>query len=324
MGFDFGNIKKDNHIKTIDITYQYIVNEFNNLNEVYRNAKYKILDTGNFDYSLTFTHDLSKDNNNNELCLGGTYTVAMDKLIDIEKYLYSVIPMQSIEAFLKVSPTLRFISGDPQYIEKRLAIIDRLNQMASMLGNTENKQQTEDEVLAETYNNMMEQLDPFPHLHDYAHCLVFNKLIVDTPVDIIFKDSSFIKALYNIKFYNTTHIIIAGYFDYNTWIDLKYTFPGKYINEYSYASLNSMIVIGMLVFEIPYVPDEEMYKTQIQFKLAWQETMRKYNATHTKSTRIFNTTFNEVVQKYEPKPEDLTYTSINVIDPAKIFNICNI
>ena len=320
MGFDFGKVKDTKNIKTIDITYQYIVDEFNNLTNIYH-TNYKMIDTGNFDYSLTFIHELSSDNNNNVLYLGGTYTVNMEHLIDNKKYLYTIIPIQTIEAYLNISPTLSIISGDPQYIEKRLAIMDRLKQMASMLGNTENKQQTEDEVLAEAYNNMMERLDPFPHLHEYSHCLVFNKLIVDTPVNIIFKDSPFIKALYNTKIYNTTHIIIAGYFDYNTWMDLKYTFPGKYINEYSYASLNSLIVIGILVFEIPYVPDEEMYKTQIAFKLAWEETLKKYNATHTKSTRIFNTTFNEVVKKYDPPAEDLTYTSINVIDPAKIFNI---
>ena len=320
MAFDFGKVKGTKNIKTIDTTYQYIVNEFNNLTNIYH-TNYKMLDTGNFDYSLTFIHELSSDNNNNELYLGGTYTVNMKHLIDNEKYLYTIIPIQTIEAYLNISPTLRIISGDPQYIEKRLAIMDRLKQMASMLGNTENKQQTEEEVLAEAYNNMMERLDPFPHLHEYSHCLVFNKLIVDTPVNIIFNDSPFIKALYNTKFYNTTHIIIAGYFDYNTWVELKYTFPGKYTKEYSYNSLNSMIVIGMLVFEIPYVPDEEMYKTQIAFKLAWEETLKKYNATHTKSTRIFNTTFNDVVKKYDPPAEDLTYASINVIDPAKIFNI---
>ena len=318
MAFDFGKVKGTKNIKTIDTTYQYIVNEFNNLTNIYH-TNYKMIDTGNFDYSLTFIHELSSDNNN-ELYLGGTYTVNMKQLIDNEKYLYTVIPIQTIEAYLNISPTLSIISGDPQYIEKRLAIIDRLNHLSSMLGNIENKQQTEDEVLAETYNNMMEQLDPFPHLHEYSHCLVFNKLIVDTSVDIIFKDSPFIKALYNIKFYNTTHIIIAGNFDYDTWVELKYTFPGIYTKEYSYNS-NSMIVIGMLVFEIPYVPDEEMYKTQIQFKLAWEETLKKYNATLTKSTRIFNTTFNDVVKKYDPPTEDLTYARINVIDPSKIFNI---
>ena len=320
MGFDFGKVKDTKNIKTIDTAYQYIVDEFNNLTNIYH-INYKMIDTGNFDYSLTFIHELSSDNNNNELYLGGTYTVNMKHLIDNEKYLYTVIPIQTIEAYLNISPTLSIISGDPQYIEKRLAIMDRLKQLSSMLGNTENKQQTEEEVLAEAYNNMMERLDPFPHLHEYSHCLVFNKLIVDTPVDIIFKDSPFIKALYNTKFYNTTHIIIAGYFDYNTWAELKYTFPGKYINEYSYASLNSLIVIGILVFEIPYVPDEEMYKTQIAFKLAWEETLKKYNATLKKSTRIFNTTFNDVVKKYDPSSEDLTYAGINVIDPAKIFNI---
>ena len=320
MAFDFGKVKDNKNIKTIDTTYQYIVNEFNNLTNIYH-TNYKMIDTGNFDYSLTFIHELSSDNNNNELYLGGTYTVNMKHLIDNEKYLYTIIPIQTIEAYLNISPTLSIISGDPQYIEKRLAIMDRLKQLSSMLGNTENKQQTEEKVLAEAYNNMMERLDPFPHLHEYAHCLVFNKLIVDTPVDIIFNDSPFIKALYNTKFYNTTHIIIAGYFDYNTWAELKYTFPGKYTKEYSYNSLNSMIVIGMLVFEIPYVPDEEMYKTQIQFKLAWEETLKKYNATLTKSTRIFNTTFNDVVKKYDPPAEDLTYASINVIDPSKIFNI---
>ena len=320
MAFDFGKVKDTKNIKTIDTTYQYIVDEFNNLTNIYH-TNYKMLDTGNFDYSLTFIHELSSDNNNNELYLGGTYTVNMEQLIDNEKYLYTVIPIQTIEAYLNISPTLSVISADPQYIEKRLAIMDRLKHLSSMLGNTENKQQTEEEVLAETYNNMMERLDPFPHLHGYSHCLVFNKLIVDTPVDIIFNDSPFIKALYNTKFYNTTHIIIAGNFDYNTWIELKYTFPGKYTKEYSYNSLNSMIVIGMLVFEIPYVPDEEMYKTQIQFKLAWEETLKKYNATLTKSTRIFNTTFNDVVKKYDPPAEDLTYAGINVIDPSKIFNI---
>ena len=320
MAFDFGKVKDTKNIKTIDTTYQYIVDEFNNLTNIYH-TNYKMIDTGNFDYSLTFIHELSSDNNNNELYLGGTYTVNMKHLIDNEKYLYTVIPIQTIEAYLNISPTLSIISGDPQYIEKRLAIMDRLNHLSSMLGNTENKQQTEDEVLAETYNNMMEQLDPFPHLHEYSHCLVFNKLIVDTPVDIIFNDSPFIKALYNTKFYNTTHIIIAGNFDYDTWVELKYTFPGKYTKEYSYNSLNSMIVIGMLVFEIPYVPDEEMYKTQIQFKLAWEETLKKYNATLTKSTSIFNTTFNDVVKKYDPPAEDLTYAGINVIDPSKIFNI---
>ena len=320
MGFDFGKVKDTKNIKTVDTTYQYIVDEFNNLTNIYH-TNYKMINTGNFDYSLTFIHELSSDNNNNELYLGGTYTVNMKYLIDNEKYLYTIIPIQTIEAYLNISPTLSIISGDPQYIEKRLAIMDRLKQLSSMLGNTENKQQTEEEVLAEAYNNMMERLDPFPHLHEYSHCLVFNKLIVDTPVDIIFKDSPFIKALYNTKFYNTTHIIIAGYFDYNTWAELKYTFPGKYINEHSYASLNSMIVIGMLIFEIPYAPDEEMYKTQIEFKLAWEETLKKYNATLTKSTRIFNTTFNDVVKKYDPPAEDLTYASINVIDPAKIFNI---
>ena len=320
MGFDFGKVKDTKNIKTIDTAYQYIVDEFNNLTNIYH-INYKMIDTGNFDYSLTFIHELSSDNNNNELYLGGTYTVNMKHLIDNEKYLYTVIPIQTIEAYLNISPTLSIISGDPQYIEKRLAIMDRLKQMSSMLGNIENKQQTEEEVLAEAYNNMMERLDPFPHLHEYSHCLVFNKLIVDSPVNIIFKDSPFIKALYNIKFYNTTHIIIAGYFDYNTWAELKYTFPGKYINEYSYASLNSLIVIGILVFEIPYVPDEEMYKTQIAFKLAWEETLKKYNATLKKSTRIFNTTFNDVVKKYDPSSEDLTYAGINVIDPAKIFNI---
>ena len=320
MGFDFSKVKDTKNIKTIDTTYQYIVDEFNNLTNIYH-TNYKMIDTGNFDYSLTFIHELSSDNNNNILYLGGTYTVNMEYLIDNKKYLYTIIPIQTIEAYLNISPTLSIISGDPQYIEKRLAIMDRLKQMASMLGNTENKQQTEEEVLAETYNNMMERLDPFPHLHEYSHCLVFNKLIVDTPVNIIFKDSPFIKALYNTKIYNTTHIIIAGYFDYNTWMDLKYTFPGKYINEYSYASLNSLIVIGILVFEIPYVPDEEMYKTQIAFKLAWEETLKKYNATLTKSTRIFNTTFNDVVKKYDPPAEDLTYAGINVIDPSKIFNI---
>ena len=320
MAFDFGKVKDTKNIKTIDTTYQYIVDEFNNLTNIYH-TNYKMLDTGNFDYSLTFIHELSSDNNNNELYLGGTYTVNMKHLIDNEKYLYTVIPIQTIEAYLNISPTLSVISADPQYIEKRLAIMDRLKHLSSMLGNTENKQQTEDEVLAETYNNMMEQLDPFPHLHEYSHCLVFNKLIVDTPVDIIFNDSPFIKALYNTKFYNTTHIIIAGNFDYDTWVELKYTFPGKYTKEYSYNSLNSMIVIGMLVFEIPYVPDEEMYKTQIQFKLAWEETLKKYNATLTKSTRIFNTTFNDVVKKYDPPAEDLTYAGINVIDPSKIFNI---
>ena len=320
MGFDFGKVKDTKNIKTIDTAYQYIVDEFNNLTNIYH-INYKMIDTGNFDYSLTFIHEFSSDNNNNELYLGGTYTVNMKHLIDNEKYLYTVIPIQTIEAYLNISPTLSIISGDPQYIEKRLAIMDRLKQMSSMLGNIENKQQTEEEVLAEAYNNMMERLDPFPHLHEYSHCLVFNKLIVDTPVNIIFKDSPFIKALYNIKFYNTTHIIIAGYFDYNTWMELKYTFPGKYINEYSYASLNSLIVIGILVFEIPYVPDEEMYKTQIAFKLAWEETLKKYNATLKKSTRIFNTTFNDVVKKYDPSSEDLTYAGINVIDPAKIFNI---
>lgn len=320
MAFDFGKVKDNKNIKTIDTTYQYIVNEFNNLTNIYH-TNYKMINTGNFDYSLTFIHELSSDNNNNELYLGGTYTVNMKPLIDNEKYLYTVIPIQTIEAYLNISPTLSVISADPQYIEKRLAIMDRLKQMSSMLGNTENKQQTEEEVLAETYNNMMERLDPFPHLHGYSHCLVFNKLIVDTPVDIIFNDSPFIKALYNTKFYNTTHIIIAGNFDYNTWMDLKYTFPGKYTKEYSYNSLNSMVVIGMLVFEIPYVPDEEMYKTQIQFKLAWEETLKKYNATLTKSTRIFNTTFNDVVKKYDPPAEDLTYAGINVIDPSKIFNI---
>ena len=320
MGFDFGKVKDTKNIKTIDTAYQYIVDEFNNLTNIYH-INYKMIDTGNFDYSLTFIHEFSSDNNNNELYLGGTYKVNMKHLIDNEKYLYTVIPIQTIEAYLNISPTLSIISGDPQYIEKRLAIMDRLKQMSSMLGNIENKQQTEEEVLAEAYNNMMERLDPFPHLHEYSHCLVFNKLIVDSPVNIIFKDSPFIKALYNIKFYNTTHIIIAGYFDYNTWAELKYTFPGKYINEYSYASLNSLIVIGILVFEIPYVPDEEMYKTQIAFKLAWEETLKKYNDTLTKSTRIFNTTFNEVVKKYDPPTEDLTYASINVIDPSKIFNI---
>ena len=320
MGFDFGKVKDTKNIKTIDTAYQYIVDEFNNLTNIYH-TNYKMIDTGNFDYSLTFIHEFSSDNNNNELYLGGTYTVNMKHLIDNEKYLYTVIPIQTIEAYLNISPTLSIISGDPQYIEKRLAIMDRLKQMSSMLGNIENKQQTEEEVLAEAYNNMMERLDPFPHLHEYSHCLVFNKLIVDSPVNIIFKDSPFIKALYNIKFYNTTHIIIAGYFDYNTWMKLKYTFPGKYINEYSYASLNSLIVIGILVFEIPYVPDEEMYKTQIAFKLAWEETLKKYNATLKKSTRIFNTTFNDVVKKYDPSSEDLTYAGINVIDPAKIFNI---
>jgi len=320
MGFDFGKVKDTKNIKTIDTAYQYIVDEFNNLTNIYH-INYKMIDTGNFDYSLTFIHEFSSDNNNNELYLGGTYTVNMKHLIDNEKYLYTVIPIQTIEAYLNISPTLSIISGDPQYIEKRLAIMDRLKQMSSMLGNIENKQQTEEEVLAEAYNNMMERLDPFPHLHEYSHCLVFNKLIVDSPVNIIFKDSPFIKALYNIKFYNTTHIIIAGYFDYNTWVELKYTFPGKYINEYSYASLNSIIVIGILVFEIPYVPDEEMYKTQIAFKLVWEETLKKYNATHTKSTRIFNTTFNDVVKKYDPSAEDLTYAGINVINPSKIFNI---
>lgn len=320
MAFDFGKVKDTKNIKTIDTTYQYIVDEFNNLTNIYH-TNYKMLDTGNFDYSLTFIHELSSDNNNNELYLGGTYTVNMEQLIDNEKYLYTVIPIQTIEAYLNISPTLSVISADPQYIEKRLAIMDRLKHLSNMLGNIENKQQTEEEVLAETYNNMMERLDPFPHLHGYSHCLVFNKLIVDTPVDIIFNDSPFIKALYNTKFYNTTHIIIAGNFDYNTWIELKYTFPGKYTKEYSYNSLNSMIVIGMLVFEIPYVPDEEMYKTQIQFKLAWEETLKKYNATLTKSTRIFNTTFNDVVKKYDPPAEDLTYAGINVIDPSKIFNI---
>ena len=80
-----------------------------------------------------------------------------------------------------------------------------------------------------------------------------------------------------------------------------------------------MIVIGMLVFEIPYVPDEEMYKTQITFKLAWQKTLKKYNATLTKSTRILNTT--DIVKKYDPSSEDLTYAGINVIEPSKIFNI---
>ena len=320
MAFDFGKVKDTKNIKTIDTTYQYIVDEFNNLTNIYH-TNYKMLDTGNFDYSLTFIHELSSDNNNNELYLGGTYTVNMEQLIDNEKYLYTVIPIQTIEAYLNISPTLSVISADPQYIEKRLAIMDRLKHLSNMLGNIENKQQTEEEVLAETYNNMMERLDPFPHLHGYSHCLVFNKLIVDTPVDIIFNDSPFIKALYNTKFYNTTHIIIAGNFDYNTWMDLKYTFPGKYTKEYSYNSLNSMIVIGMLVFEIPYVPDEEMYKTQIQFKLAWEETLKKYNATLTKSTRIFNTTFNDVVKKYDPPAEDLTYAGINVIDPSKIFNI---
>ena len=320
MAFDFGKVKDIKNIKTIDTTYQYIVDEFNNLTNIYH-INYKMIDTGNFDYSLTFIHELSSDNNNNVLYLGGTYTVNMESLIDNKKYLYTIIPIQTIEAYVNISPTLSIISGDPQYIEKRLAIMDRLNQMASVLGNTENKQQTEEEVLAEAYNNMMERLDPFPHLHEYSHCLVFNKLVVDTPVNIIFKDSPFIKALYNTKFYNTTHIIIAGYFDYNTWVELKYTFPGKYINEYSYASLNSMIVIGILVFEIPYVPDEEMYKTQITAKLAWEETLKKYNATLKKSTRIFNTTFNEEVKKYDPPAEDLTCASINVIDPAKIFNI---
>ena len=320
MAFDFGKVKDIKNIKTIDTTYQYIVDEFNNLTNIYH-INYKMIDTGNFDYSLTFIHELSSDNNNNVLYLGGTYTVNMESLIDNKKYLYTIIPIQTIEAYVNISPTLSIISGDPQYIEKRLAIMDRLNHLASMLGNTENKQQTEEEVLAEAYNNMMERLDPFPHLHEYSHCLVFNKLVVDTPVNIIFKDSPFIKALYNTKFYNTTHIIIAGYFDYNTWMELKYTFPGKYINEYSYASLNSLIVIGILVFEIPYVPDEEMYKTQITFKLAWEETLKKYNATLKKSTRIFNTTFNEEVKKYDPPAEDLTCASINVIDPAKIFNI---
>ena len=320
MAFDFGKVKDIKNIKTIDTTYQYIVDEFNNLTNIYH-INYKMIDTGNFDYSLTFIHELSSDNNNNVLYLGGTYTVNMESLIDNKKYLYTIIPIQTIEAYVNISPTLSIISGDPQYIEKRLAIMDRLNHLASMLGNTENKQQTEEEVLAEAYNNMMERLDPFPHLHEYSHCLVFNKLVVDTPVNIIFKDSPFIKALYNTKFYNTTHIIIAGYFDYNTWMELKYTFPGKYINEYSYASLNSIIVIGILVFEIPYVPDEEMYKTQITFKLAWEETLKKYNATLKKSTRIFNTTFNEEVKKYDPPAEDLTCASINVIDPAKIFNI---
>ena len=30
---------------------------------------------------------------------------------------------------------------------------------------------------------------------------------------------------------------------------------------------------------------------------------------------------NDVVKKYDPPAEDLTYASINVIDPSKIFNI---
>lgn len=46
---------------------------------------------------------------------------------------------------------------------------------------------------------------------------------------------------------------------------------------------------------------------------------RKYNATLTKSTRIFNTT--DVVKKYDPSSEDLIYAGINVIEPSKIFNI---
>ena len=82
-----------------------------------------------------------------------------------------------------------------------------------------------------------------------------------------------------------------------------------------------MIVIGMLVFEIPYVSDEEMYKTQITFKLALEETLKKYNATLTKSTRVLNTTFNDVVKKYDPSSENLAYAGINVIDPVKIYNI---
>ena len=175
MGFDFSKVKDIKNIKTIDTAYQYIVDEFNNLTNIYH-TNYKMIDAGNFDYSLTFIHELSSDNNDNELYLGDTYTVNMKHLIDNEKYLYTIIPIQTIEAYLNISPTLSIISGDPQYIERRLAIMDRLKQLSTMLANTGNKQQTEEEVLVETYNNMMEKLDPFPHLHEYSHCLVFNSV----------------------------------------------------------------------------------------------------------------------------------------------------
>ena len=94
MGFDFGKVKDTKNIKTIDTAYQYIVDEFNNLTNIYH-TNYKMIDTGNFDYSLTFMHKLSSDNNNNELYLGGTYKVNMKHLIDNEKYLYTIIPIQT-------------------------------------------------------------------------------------------------------------------------------------------------------------------------------------------------------------------------------------
>ena len=83
-------------------------------------------------------------------------------------------------------------------------------------------------------------------------------------------------------------------------------------NFYQYVYPDCNMICGNIL-------DEEIYKTQITFKLAWQETLKKYNATLTKSTRIFNTT--DVVKKYDPSSEDLTYAGINVIDPAKICNI---
>lgn len=320
MGFNFNEIsKKKPPLKTIDSLYQYIKNEFDKLIK-YNGVKYTFCDLRNFDYNLSYLYDEHNTIDNHAVNLG-TFNISMNDIIsDNDKYLYTIVAIPHLKRFLEISPTLQSITGDPTLIERNLSITDKINKLVSKSCNTTyyNNSNIEKNEYQEYYDNIMEKTDPFPHLHGYSHCIFFNNLITDQPTDLIYTDSLIIKSLSKVKFYNTTHIIIAGYFDRHSFEEIKHILPFYFSHEIWISDLN-IIVIGALVFELPYIRDEKLYEEQLRIQKEWQDTIQNFTKINIKKpTRYYDA--------LDPKYYDLNPASITLYDLKKIYtmNISNI
>jgi hypothetical protein len=327
MAFDFNKISTNKHINAIDITKQYIKEHFDNISDNY-NIRYRFL-KNNFDYNLTFQYT-----SDNKIVLLGGYDIPFNYFINAEKFIYSVIPIECIEEYLNISHTLISISGNPEIMNDRIKIMQQISEACNQIqiAHISKSEKTNDnlnelknagiyKVIDENYNYIMKKLDPFPYLHDYCHCIFFNKLVVDKPCDIISKDDMFITKLKETVFYDTTHIIISGYFksikDFN---DIKYTMPFKFLNEYGLGCIGD-IFIGALVFEIPYILDDYLYKEVIKVQQQWDELQWQW---HNPSITITK----DIIKEFETFQYSKDYyreTNPSVIaDPQKCFIMpCN-
>ena len=311
MGFNFDNIdKKKPSIETIDNLQQYIKNEFDKLTE-YNGIKYAFCDFCNFDYNLSFLYDMHNTVENHTVNLG-TFNISMNDIIpDNDKYLYIIVTIPHFKRFLEISPTLQSITGDPTLMERNLSITDKINNLFSESYNTTyyNNSNIEKNEYHEYYDKKKKKTDPFPHLHGYSHCIFFNNLIAEQPTDIIYTDSLIIKSLAKVKFYNTTHIIIAGYFDRHSFEEIKHILPFHFSHEIWIRDLDT-IVIGALVFELPYIRDEKLYKEQLRIQKEWQDTRQIYAKINIKKPSRY-------YALSDTKYYDLNTTSITLFDPKR-------